>query len=95
MFKCAVTGQQTKPGEPMTKVVTERRQKDYTDQGRIIGSGWEIVKEITVSPEGFRLIRQAEQREAADQLERNTSILRQDTSIREQLIAQIGSKHVH
>lgn len=57
MFKCDVTGKTTQPGEPLTRVVVERRERVYRDEdGRIVGQGWEIVRELNVSPEGLDIM---------------------------------------
>jgi hypothetical protein len=57
MFKCAITGKNSKPGEEQKKLVIERREKQYTDPdtGEVIATGWEIVKEIAVTDEGLRI----------------------------------------
>lgn len=61
MFICQVTNAQTAPGEPMTRVVTERRVKVYYNEaGEEVGRGWEIVKEINASPVGLEIIRRAQ-----------------------------------
>ena len=44
MFICSICQKVTEPREPMTKVVTERRDKVYSDSSK----GWEIVKEIPI-----------------------------------------------
>jgi len=44
MFKCQQCGLNTEAGEKEHKKVIETRQKKYFNGG----SGWEIVKEITV-----------------------------------------------
>ena len=64
MFKCDVTGRDSKLGEKMNKVVTETREKVYTEKqyinGRLVevevGFGYETVKELTVSEEGMRIL---------------------------------------
>lgn len=62
-FKCGVTGKVVE-GERMNKIVTEKRDKVYTDsEGNEIGKGWEIVKEIPVSVEGMNRLRRAEENE--------------------------------
>jgi len=57
MFRCAITGKLSKPGEKMNKVVVETREKTYTDPetGEVVGKGWEIVKEVSVSDEGLKI----------------------------------------
>lgn len=62
MFKCEITGKFSKPGDKAIRLVTQRRERFYFEvKGRQeeesdepIGSGWEIVKEITVTLEGLR-----------------------------------------
>jgi hypothetical protein len=62
-FKCGVTGK-TVANERMNKIVTEKRDKVYTDQeGNEIGKGWEIAKEIPVSVEGMQRLQRAEENE--------------------------------
>ncbi len=65
MFRCAITGNVTKPGEPMTKVVVETRPTTYVnykwdeeadEKVRIDSKGFETVKEIAVSQEGLKQI---------------------------------------
>lgn len=57
MFKCDMTGKVSKPGEKPVRVVVERREKVYRDdEGRVLGRGWEIAKELTVSVEGLMLL---------------------------------------
>lgn len=62
MFRCAVTGKVTKPGEAMTKIVVATRPKTYVnfkfnpdtlETDKIVSHGYETVKEIQVSPEGL------------------------------------------
>ncbi len=58
-FKCGITGK-TVVGERMNKVITERRDKVYTDsEGNETGRGWEIVKEVPVSVEGMQRLERA------------------------------------
>jgi hypothetical protein len=61
MFKCAVTGKLSKLGEKPFKVVTQKRERVYTQRFRdeegnvsevLVGRGWEIVKEVLMSKEG-------------------------------------------
>ncbi len=54
MFKCAITGRLSKPGEKCNKIVTERREKEYKRAGEIIARGWEVVREINATDEGLR-----------------------------------------
>jgi hypothetical protein len=50
MFTCALCLDSSKPGERMTRVVTDTRRKEYLgDAGEVIGVGFEIVKEIAVA----------------------------------------------
>jgi hypothetical protein len=66
MFRCAITGRLTRPGEKCNKIVIEKREKVYTqmiwegnDQVEVeIGKGWEIVKEVNASDEGVRIYNQ-------------------------------------
>lgn len=61
MFICAVTKKVTEPRVPAKRVVVEKRPATYIntvgfDQYgepiRKVSHGWEIVREIMVSPEG-------------------------------------------
>lgn len=63
MFKCAITGLQSKPGEKLNKIVVQARVKQYfkwvrneeTNQWEKVSLpniGWEIVKEIPASAAG-------------------------------------------
>lgn len=64
MFKCAITGRISRPGEKMNKVVVETRDRRYFEMRKNeetmiwerveVGRGWEIVKEISVSDEGLK-----------------------------------------
>lgn len=65
MFRCAVTGKITKPGEGMTRLVIETRPRTYTnfkfnqdtlEVDKIISHGYETVKEIQVSEEGLAIL---------------------------------------
>lgn len=65
MFKCQITGNMSKLGEKVNKIVTKTRDKVYTanvfnEELRVnetieVGRGWEIVSEINASEEGLRL----------------------------------------
>jgi hypothetical protein len=45
----------TKPREREVKVPTEIRTKEYTDRdGRVVGHGWEIVREESLCTEHAR-----------------------------------------
>jgi hypothetical protein len=46
MFNCAFCKKPQPPGTRVTKVVIERREKQYPDVGTRGGKGWEIVKEV-------------------------------------------------
>lgn len=49
MFKCEQCSKTTKPYEKATKKITQTRKRDYfNEKEQLIGSGFEIVKEITV-----------------------------------------------
>ncbi len=73
MFVCAVTGKVSKPGEPMVKVVVETRPKQYVNlvtridengrefQETVTSTGWEIVREIQVTPEGYEQLLKAQE----------------------------------
>lgn len=62
MYRCQVTGKLVGPGIPANRVVVERRERTYTrynyktQQEEIVGKGWEIVRELTVSEEGLRAL---------------------------------------
>jgi len=65
MFRCAVTGKITQPGEPQFKVVVETRPQTYVnfkfdeetlETEKIVSSGEEIVREINVSAEGLAIL---------------------------------------
>jgi len=57
MFICAITGKVSEPREKMIKVVVETRPRTYTNYNilgdEVISKGWEIVKEVGVTREGF------------------------------------------
>ncbi|CAB4196719.1 hypothetical protein UFOVP1290_239 [uncultured Caudovirales phage] len=65
MYKCQVTGQFSRSGEKMNKIVVSTRSRVYKDTFRNedtrewetvdVGYGWEIVKEITASDSGLKL----------------------------------------
>jgi hypothetical protein len=65
MFKCAILGCMSKPGEKSNKLVLETREKVYfgpvlnEETGYYeeveIGRGFEIVKEVNATDEGVRL----------------------------------------
>ncbi len=54
MFICAITGKSSKSGEGCHKLVVETRQVTYPNGSR----GTEIVKEVNVSAEGLRQIKE-------------------------------------
>jgi hypothetical protein len=71
VFRCAVTGKLTAPGEECRKVIITTRPVTYTNyvpnmdgdtwhNGQrcrvVISKGWEIVKEVNVSPEGLEVL---------------------------------------
>ncbi len=65
MFRCAVTGKMSKPGEKTNKLVLETRDRVYygfvlneeTDfmEEVEVGRGFEIVKEVDATDEGVRV----------------------------------------
>lgn len=65
MYYCQVTGELSKPGEKLNKIVIEQRERIYEErifnedtrkmENVVIGFGWEIVREINASDEGFRI----------------------------------------
>lgn len=57
MYICAITNKVSEPGERMNRVVVETRIREYKDtDGNVIGTGTEIVKEISVSEEGMKIL---------------------------------------
>jgi hypothetical protein len=49
MFRCQVTGELSNPNEKPVKVVVQTREVQYKNHmNEVIGTGWEIVKEISV-----------------------------------------------
>lgn len=55
MFRCELTGKNTKSGEKMKKIVLETRERVYYDKDDYeIGRGREIVKEISVCESAYR-----------------------------------------
>lgn len=64
MFRCAITGKVTQPGEPMNRVVTQTRKVTYREKRDgelvVVGKGTEIVKEIAVSAEGLAILKAQE-----------------------------------
>ena len=65
MFKCQITGKFSKFGEKLHKVVVAKRPRVYTRKFRNeetrqieeveVGTGWEIVREVSASEEGMHL----------------------------------------
>lgn len=65
MFYCQISGHLSKPGVKPERIVVAIRPKNYTRWVRneetndweevIIGSGWEIVKEVNASQEGVAI----------------------------------------
>lgn len=65
MYRCQITGRLSKLGEKLNKVVAITRPKNYTRwikneesfkyEEVVVGSGWEIVKELDCSAEGETL----------------------------------------
>jgi hypothetical protein len=55
MFKCDNCGGQQGPGVKTAKAVVERRDKVYEEDGKVVGKGWEIVRELTLCTECRRL----------------------------------------
>lgn len=63
MFKCQITGRNSRHGEKPVKVVVDTRRKEYKQQVfnedtrswevQVLGVGWEIKKEINVSNDGL------------------------------------------
>lgn len=52
MFKCEITGKNSKPGEKPVKIVTKTRKKEYFNEENIkISEGWEILEEKSVLPD--------------------------------------------
>ena len=66
MFRCAITGKNSKLGEKMNHLVVKTRAKIYSqrvwEDGELmdieIGTGYETVKEIAVTLEGLKLYEQ-------------------------------------
>lgn len=63
MFVCQISGKLSKPGEKVHKVVIKTRDRVYTARvfneeiGQVedvqVGRGWEIVKEVNATYEGY------------------------------------------
>lgn len=66
MFKCAVTGRMSRPGEKLNRIVIQTREKVYTqkvwEDGELvdieIGRGYETVREINATDAGVELYNQ-------------------------------------
>lgn len=58
MFKSEFSGKQVDKHTSPVRVVTHKRKKFYTDdKGYTSGQGWEIVKEISVSPDEVEAVK--------------------------------------
>lgn len=65
MFRCAITGRLSRPGDKPNKIITKTRVKEYfesrynEDTDRYenvkVGTGWEIVEEVLATDEGLRV----------------------------------------
>jgi hypothetical protein len=59
MFRCAITGNISKPGEGATMLVTHIRKRTYirknckTEQDDMVGHGTEIVREVLCTKEAY------------------------------------------
>ncbi len=59
MFRCAITGNLSKPGEGAVMLVTHVRKRTYirkdfkTEQDDMVGHGTEIVREVLVTKEAY------------------------------------------
>lgn len=52
MYKCGLCHKNSTQGERAAHVITESRTKTYVnDEGKTVGTGWEIVKEVKAHPE--------------------------------------------
>lgn len=65
MFRCEVTGRVTEPREGMTKIVIETREKTYNN-GVSESTGFEVVREMKVSPKGLEVWSQMSEMQKAD-----------------------------
>lgn len=54
MFHCDACKELSKKHEPMHKLVLKKRDKKYVNAG-IVTAGWEIVRELSVCGECFKL----------------------------------------
>jgi hypothetical protein len=49
MFRCQVTGELSNANEKPVKVIVQTRDVQYKNHmGEVVGTGWEIVKEVSV-----------------------------------------------
>jgi hypothetical protein len=49
MFRCAQCNETSKPGEGMHRIIVEERRVHYTNAaGEVVGTGWEIVNEVSI-----------------------------------------------
>lgn len=70
MFKCAMTGEFSKPNEKAVRLIVKRRKRvymaseqipkskrdgDFTGDDTIVGHGWEVVHEVNVTLDGLRV----------------------------------------
>lgn len=65
MFICRITGKTSKPGEKCFKAVIKSRPRVYTQkffnedtneyEDVEVATGWEIVKEVNATEEGYNL----------------------------------------
>jgi len=60
MFKCAITGKQSKPGEKCNRIVVATRPREYKHRDRENEEEWfsygnEIVREVNATDEGLAL----------------------------------------
>lgn len=56
MFKCYMTGRNSK--DKPVKVIIERRERQYFSEdepNKVVATGWEIVKEVLMSKEGYAI----------------------------------------
>jgi hypothetical protein len=65
MYRCQITGKNSKPGEPLNKVVAATRPREYIRkvkndetlawEDKVVGRGSEIVRELDLTQEGLAL----------------------------------------
>jgi len=71
MFRCQLTGKCSKPGEKMQRVVVQTRPKTYTERRNIdgewkmieVGSGYETVRELCLTEDGMRALKEFQENE--------------------------------